>query len=301
MIHTVEDNLFLIDLDQAREGFRDFISSWLLITPTHTILVDPGPRSTIPVLKEALDRLAIGRIDHILLTHIHIDHAGGVGLLLDDFPGAMVTCHSRGVKHMIHPEKLWKASQKVLGDLADLYGEIAPVPEHHIGFSNDIPLGSQTICVVETPGHAPHHLSFLLDDILFAGEVAGVTCPVPDGLYLRPTTPPVFNPTVYKNSLERVASLNAGVICFAHYGMRHDVDHVIDAALAQIDTWHDIVRRHYRMAGSFFEERVFDDIVNNDPLMAHFTDLPGDIRYREREFSLNSIRGIRQYLDEKDT
>ena len=117
--------LVCIDLDQPQlEGFRQFISSWLCVTDRCTVVVDPGPLSTIPHLAAELRRHGVDHIDYILLTHIHIDHAGGTGALLREFPGALVICHPEGIRHMIAPEKLWEGSQKVLGQLAEVYGEI---------------------------------------------------------------------------------------------------------------------------------------------------------------------------------
>ena len=104
-----------------------------------TLLVDPGPASTIPYLVERLDELGIRTIDYILLTHIHLDHAGGTGQLLRHFPGAKVNCHPKGIPHMVAPQKLWEESIKVLGKVAEAYGEMAPVPESCISFRDSDP------------------------------------------------------------------------------------------------------------------------------------------------------------------
>ena len=109
-IHKKSKNLFLIDLDQKLPGFRKFISSWLYTKDHKNIIIDPGPTSTIPVLEKALADLNIHKVDYILLTHIHIDHAGGTGLLLSKFPDSKVLCHPMGIPHMINPEKLWQGS-----------------------------------------------------------------------------------------------------------------------------------------------------------------------------------------------
>src|SRR6056297_1613601 len=112
-------NLTCIDLDQPdHEGFRRFISSWLHRDKRLGFLVDPGPLSTIPHLLAELDKAGVERLDLILLTHIHIDHAGGTGALLDRYPEAKVVCHPDGIPHMIDPAQLWQGSLKVLGDLA---------------------------------------------------------------------------------------------------------------------------------------------------------------------------------------
>ncbi|OPZ55723.1 MAG: Alginate biosynthesis sensor protein KinB [Synergistetes bacterium ADurb.Bin520] len=114
-MRQIRDNLYLIDIDQALEGFRKFISAWLYRVNGATILVDPGPASTIPCLVERLKGAGVERIDHVLLTHIHLDHAGGTGHLMQHFPGARVNCHPKGIPHLAAPQKLWEESKKVLG------------------------------------------------------------------------------------------------------------------------------------------------------------------------------------------
>src|SRR5690606_16752620 len=128
-----------IDLDQpSLEGFRQFISAWLVRGEKGTFLVDPGPLSTIPRLLADLGRLGVKRLDYVLLTHIHIDHAGGAGALLAAYPGARVICHPEGSGHLVNPERLWQGSRKVLGPLAEAYGEIVPVPEQRLGVAEEI-------------------------------------------------------------------------------------------------------------------------------------------------------------------
>lgn len=110
------DLLTCIDLDQpSLEGFRQFISCWLYQDEKLCFVVDPGPLSTIPVLLKELQKQQVKSLDYILLTHIHIDHAGGTGELLRTFPQTKVICHPNGIKHLIAPEKLWAGSKKFSG------------------------------------------------------------------------------------------------------------------------------------------------------------------------------------------
>ena len=296
MIHECGNNLFLIDLDQPREGFRHFISSWILLGTCGAVLVDTGPRSTIPVLKQALRELGITKIPYILLTHIHIDHAGGTGLLMNNYPEAKVICHPKGIRHMVQPEKLWESSRQVLGPLAELYGEIAPIPPERIAFQDTVELESGPVKVLQTPGHAPHHLSFLAGDRLFAGEVAGVTCPVERGFYLRPATPPVFDLETQMRSLERVASLDISTVCLGDYGISRDPQSMFRHAKAQIPRWLGIMETHLREKSEISEEIVFKELLARDPCMQGYHLLSEDIRKREREFISNSIRGMKGYL-----
>jgi len=104
--------------------------------------VKTGDDKRIPILPEALEEMNVRHVDYILPTHIHLDHAGGLGFLLKHYPGARAICHRKGIPHLIEPAKLWEASKKVLGDIADLYGELVPVPEGNIDFKSDIPAGA---------------------------------------------------------------------------------------------------------------------------------------------------------------
>ena len=158
-MNNADLNLSCIDLDEPRlQGFTRFISSWLWQSEGLNFLVDPGPLSTIPHLLGELQKKGVARLDYILLTHIHIDHAGGTGELLRRYPEARVVCHPKGIRHMVNPEKLWQGSLKVLGHVAEVYGEIIAVPEENIFFADEVADGR--IKVYLTPGHAQHHLCF---------------------------------------------------------------------------------------------------------------------------------------------
>ena len=298
-IHHIRDNLHLIDLNEPLEGFRKFISTWVYKTDGVTLLVDPGPASTIPYLVERLDELGIRTIDSILLTHIHLDHAGGTGQLLRHFPDAKVNCHPKGIPHMVAPQKLWEESKKVLGKVAEAYGEMAPVPESCISFRERIGLGGVSVETLETPGHAAHHVSYRVGDILFAGEVGGVYIPLDDGFYGRPATPPPFQHETFRNSIAKAATLDVSLVCLGHYGCRQDVAAVFERARKQLDFWVATVERHFKAGGEPFGEIVLADLIANDPDMAGWHSLPKDIQARERNFCFNSIRGIRGYLTKK--
>jgi glyoxylase-like metal-dependent hydrolase (beta-lactamase superfamily II) len=290
------ENVHLVALNQPLKGFRNFISSWILTLHDLTIVVDPGPRYSIPILMDALEKQSVKRIDYILLTHIHIDHAGGAGLLLKHYPDAQIICHPKGISHMIDPTKLWEGSKKVLGNIARVYGEIEPVPEKNICYRNHIEVGKTVVHVLQTPGHAPHHLCYQINDILFAGEVAGINYPIENSLYLRIATPPVFDYDVYLNSLKKAAAADVSHICFAHYGHRQDVKNVFDTAFDQLENWMATVEKHYRAGTEHFEKIVFEELLKNDRGIAHYHALPEDIQEREKYFSLNSIRGMQEYL-----
>ena len=299
--HQPMENLYLVDLNQPLEGFYNFLSSWIYRRDGFTIVVDPGPRSTIPVLLEALKRQNINKLDYILLTHIHIDHAGGVGIMIEQFPDVKVICHHKGISHMVDPAKLWEGSRKVLGNVAEIYGKIAAIPEKNLSYQDSIELGSAVIKVFETPGHAVHHLSYQIDDLLFLGEVAGINYPSDDGLYLRLATPMPFIYEVYRSSLEKAASIDVSHLCFGHYGYRQDVKKVFDTALNQLNYWMATVEKHYRLKSEPLEETIYEELLKNDCALSLYHTLPIEVQSREKFFSFNSIRGMLDYLKKRDS
>lgn len=283
-----------IDLDQpSLQGFRKFISSWLFCDNGLTFVVDPGPLSTITHLLAELGRLGVTQIDYILLTHIHIDHAGGTAALLAAFPQAQVICHPEGIRHLVDPEKLWQGTQKVLGRLAEVYGEIVPVPAERISFREKI--GNAQVWM--TPGHAQHHLSFQFEDLLFAGEVAGVHYPLAQGIFMRPATPPRFILEVAQNSLAKMIDLKPQRLVFAHYGLVENAGKYLRIARSQLDLW---VRGVAATAGVAQEEReaaIIAWLLAHDEWYRNVELLPEDIRARERYFLGNSLRGLIEYVD----
>lgn len=296
-IYQKTDNLFLIDLDQQLEGFHKFISCWIYTKNDIIIIIDPGPASTIPVLVKALQKLHIHTIDYILLTHIHIDHAGGAGALLPKYPAARVICHPKAIPHMVNPEKLWQGSLEVLGSVAEAYQPIVPIAETKMSFQSKIIVEDKLIIdVIETPGHAAHHMNFLIDGFLFAGEVAGVNFPLKNDFYLRIATPPRFIYDVYKNSLYKAAQLECDAICFGHYDMRSDVSRVFDAAKEQLHLWIETIRASYKRNNNVQPVEIFEDLLSTDRCMTTFKTLEPDIQKREQYFALNSIKGMLEYV-----
>jgi len=290
------NNLICIDLDQPTlEGFRKFISSWFYRGDGFTVLVDPGPLSTIPTLCKELRRQGVEHIDYVLLTHIHIDHAGGTGALLQEFPEATVFCHPDGIRHMIAPQKLWEGSRKVLGAVAEAYGEIVPVAAERIRFEESI---AQTgIRTFLTPGHAQHHCSYLLDDFLFAGEVAGVRYDIPGGIYMRPATPPRFILDVALDSITRMIVLAPRRMTFAHYGLvENALDH-LRIAHNQLLLWVRGVAETATAVEAERETTFFAWLMERDEHFRNFDRLPIDIQARERNFFGNTLRGMAEYVD----
>lgn len=291
-IQSISENLFLIDLDLPLLGFRRFISSWVIKADDRAIVIDPGPCATVPMLCDALKELGIKGIDYILLTHIHLDHAGGCGDLRAQYPESTVVCHPQAVDHLADPERLWHGSVKVLGDLARTYGEPTPVDREKLCPGCDIQWKGYRIESLETPGHAFHHMSFFFEDIVLAGEVAGVRIPSGNPPYTRPATPPPFQPEVALRSISKVLEHSPERICYGHYGIMDDAVSVLENAHEQIKLWLDIIEGRRDKGLELDGEEILEEILARDPGVQSFHQLEPDIRERETYFIKNSIKGM---------
>ena len=195
---------------------------------------------------------------------------------------------------MIDPAKLWQGSLKVLGKTAEAYGEIIPIPAEKIDFAESI--GDTGIRTYLTPGHAQHHCCYLANDLLFAGEVAGVRCEVPQGIYMRPATPPRFILEVALDSIQRMIDLAPRRMIFAHYGLVEDALTHLKIGKSQLQLW---VKGAAATEQYVEEERVqafYDWLIKRDENFALIDQLPKDMLGREREFIGNSLRGMAEYV-----
>ena len=191
------------------------------------VLVETGSQSSVPVLLAALDDLGVAPADlaGVVVTHIHLDHAGGVGDVARAFPGATVYVHEKGARHLADPTRLVDSAARVYGPLLDsLYGRLDPTPPerlHVLADGEEIRIGPDRVLVaVDSPGHAKHHVAVhdSVSGILFAGDAVGVR--LPDAGVLRPATPPPdFDLDQALHSLARFAERRPSGIALAHYGL----------------------------------------------------------------------------------
>ena len=262
--------IYRLDPDIPIPGYAGFITPWLVLEGDRSVLLDPGPACGIPSLLGMLRDLGISRLDYVLLTHVHVDHAGGVADLLAAYPEAKVMAHPRGVPHLIDPTRLQESTISTLGEVGRAYGPIRPLHPASV-----LPEGEEIdgFVVVDTLGHAPHHRSYVYRPgsiqcgsrrggsarggsaqgryaqdgptqcgstqggsmrVLFSGEAAGVLL---GAGYQRPATPPRFVYDVYRKSLDLLAGLGASVVCCGHFGASCEAGQVIERARQQLSLW----------------------------------------------------------------
>ncbi len=209
------------------------------------VLIDPGPSSCLPTL---LDALGDERPRALLLTHIHLDHAGASGSLVERWPDLEVYVHEIGAVHMVDPERLLTSARRLYGeDMDRLWGDFLPVPEANI---REL-LGGETLRdgfeVAYTPGHASHHVSYLHEGTAFVGDVGGVRID-PTALTIPPTPPPDISLEAWHESIELIAAWRPERLAITHFGAYTDVDAQLSQLGVRLDTWAERVRTEDRDA-----------------------------------------------------
>jgi glyoxylase-like metal-dependent hydrolase (beta-lactamase superfamily II) len=225
------------------------IAALLIESAGSRALVDPGPESTLPSLRAGLTGrgLAVEKLDAILLTHIHLDHAGATGALLQENPSLKVYVHEFGAVHMIDPSRLLASAGRLYGgDLLTLYGECKPVPEGNLrpllGGEN-VRIGETELETFYTPGHASHHLTFWdgQSQTAFVGDTAGIR--VQGDTFLLPATPPPdIDVAIWNQSLDAIASRGPERIFLTHFGFIENPSEHIRLYKMKLEEWTELTR-----------------------------------------------------------
>jgi glyoxylase-like metal-dependent hydrolase (beta-lactamase superfamily II) len=234
----------------TRMAGRTRLTSAYLLAGSEPALVETGPTTSVEAVTAGLASLGLGPGDlaHFIVTHIHLDHAGGVGRLAAGFPKATVWVHDRGAPHLADPEKLVQSAARVYGPdrLRELFGPVDPVPRERlrsVGDGDRIDLGDRALDVLYTPGHASHHVSLVdsLSGALFTGDALGIH--LPGVRVLRPATPPPdIDVEQGIESIERIRTRARGVLLFSHFGPVVEVDELCSLAVSRLRKWAGIVR-----------------------------------------------------------
>ena len=199
-------------------------------------LFDCGPTATLPALEEGLAAhgLALEDIRHLLLSHIHLDHAGAAGSLVRRHPALTVWVSEIGAPHLVDPSRLERSARRLYGDLFDsLWGELAPVPEGNVRIASGNVLGWESF---PTQGHASHHVSYFLNGTLLAGDAAGVR--MPGASYVLPVSPPPdVDVEAWHATAAAMRARNPDRLALIHFGLHDDVAVHLDRLEQELDRW----------------------------------------------------------------
>lgn len=288
------------------KGEENILGSYLFNGQNELAIIDPGPTSTADALLKQMSASGFAPQDvtHILLTHIHLDHAGAVGSLLQKMPRATVYVHTKGAPHLIDPTRFIASARRIYGSqMDDLWGEFLPVPEDRIQTieSGDIlNIASRRLEVHYTPGHASHHVVFF--DVhtgeLFAGDIAGVR--LQQVSYVRPPTPPPdLDIEAWSTSIDQLKQLRPDVLYLAHYGPVDNPAPHLEHLREKLLSWGRLV------LNAMHEKKSEQEIVHQftttiEPELLRITGDPQTIRrYDLMSGSKMSVQGYIRYWTKK--
>jgi glyoxylase-like metal-dependent hydrolase (beta-lactamase superfamily II) len=296
------NDVFMMD---TRMGGYEAITSSYLIRGSKPCLVETGTARSAPVVIEQLVALGVGPADlgTIVVTHIHLDHAGAVGDLAEAFPDAQIVVQERGARHLADPSRLLASAHRVFGEAMDrLFGDLRPTDAARIvsiAEHGQIDLGDgRFLAAFHNPGHASHHIG-LVDSAtgdLYTGDAAGVY--VPETKDVRPATPPPdFDLDLTLNSLQAMREVGPTRLLFSHFGPVTDIDETLDASVDELHFWVDAVRTARKItpeldhAVAMVRER---DRARHPELFTH-----PDLLAKQEELSgtAANVAGIMRWLD----
>jgi len=297
----LNNHLYLIDLKPLE--IESFIASYVLKGSVSTAIIETGPTCSIPNLLAGLREIGIANedVNYVAVSHIHIDHAGGAGTLLQHLPNAKLLVHAKGAPHMVNPEKLWDASKQVLGEIAILYKEIQPVPENRVvtpvdGTIFDLGGGVQ-LKVLETLGHASHHLAFFESAgmEIFQGDAAGIYIPKLD--VTMPTTPAPFHLEMTVASIQKIADMTPKRLCYTHFGLVDNAVNRLKAYTMQLKLWEKTISEALNEGDNL--QAMYEKILENDPQMRVAAEFIKNHMVLRRGVVMQNIQGFVEYLKKK--
>ncbi|MDY6854654.1 MAG: MBL fold metallo-hydrolase [Thermodesulfobacteriota bacterium] len=245
-IMSISESVYLFDTKAF--GMSSFTSVYLVIGK-EKVLIETGPTTSSLQVLNGLKKLAIDpkEITHLILTHIHLDHGGGAGTLLQVMPNAKVIVHENGMRHLVDPSKLVNSSRRVFGDLIDKwYGKVVPIEENRIlpvkgGEILDIGDGHR-LEMINSPGHSFHHICIYLEKIkgLFTGDAAGVFFHESEAL-IPTTPPPEFDPKINIETIKGFINKDIDSLLFSHFGEAKNVENTLNKSIKYLIKWDKLV------------------------------------------------------------
>lgn len=292
-------------LDTLMGGYEG-ITAGYLIRGSRPCLVETGTATSAGRVVDQLDQLGVGRDDlvTVVVTHIHLDHAGGAGHLAEAFPSATVVVHEAGARHLADPSRLMASARRVFGDgvVADVLGELRPTPGERIrslGDVGSIDLGDgRRLDGFHAPGHASHHVG-LVDSLtgdLYVGDAAGIY--VPDTEDIRPATPPPdFDLELACRSIQRFRELAPTRLLFSHFGPVSDVGSTLDRSEEELRLWVELVAQT-RRDGLTVDHAVGQVVERTQQRYATFLADPDRVaKFEALSSTAANVAGILRFLD----
>jgi glyoxylase-like metal-dependent hydrolase (beta-lactamase superfamily II) len=275
-------------IDLRHQGHERTIAAYLLDTEDGPALFDCGPATTVDALKAGLAEHGVQLADvrHLLLSHIHLDHAGAAGVLVREHPALQVHVSGIGAPHLIDPRRLERSARQLYGDTFDtLWGELAPVPLQNIRVVDKDVLGLQCF---PSPGHASHHVCYLAGDgTLYAGDAAGVRLQ-PDRTVLPPTPPPDFDLEAWNRTIDEIERRGPSRLALVHFGIAEDPGPHLAELRQRLADW-------TARVGEGVTEEEFGESVRND-----VTATGGDVETYERAMPFwQSYAGLKRYWEKR--
>jgi glyoxylase-like metal-dependent hydrolase (beta-lactamase superfamily II) len=273
-------------IDLLHAGAARTVGAYLLDTSEGLSLFDCGPSSCIPALKAGLAERGVELRDlrYLLLSHIHLDHAGAAGSLVREHPGLQVWVSEVGAPHLVDPSRLERSARRLYGDSFDeIWGELAPIPEENVRVADGRAAGLE---VFAAPGHASHHVCYFDGATLYAGDAAGVRIQ-PSRSVLPPTPPPDVDVEAWHRTLEQIERRAPERLALTHFGFADDVGRHLAELRGRLDTW---------------ARRVEEGATETEFAAAARADLPeeeADAYDRAMPF-WQSYAGLRRYWDTRE-
>jgi glyoxylase-like metal-dependent hydrolase (beta-lactamase superfamily II) len=278
-------------IDLRHQGCEHVIGVYLLDTDDGPALFDCGPASCVPALKEGLASrgFELHDIRHVLLSHIHLDHAGAAGVLVREHPSLQIHVSEAGAPHLIDPAKLEASARRLYGDTFDtLWGELAPTPAGNVNVVGERVLG---LACFPTPGHASHHVCYLdRDRTLYAGDAAGVRIQ-PNRLVLPPTPPPDVDLEAWRDSLDEIERRRPERLAVVHFGVADDIERHLGELRTKLAALAELVE-----AGA--SEEAFVRAVADELEAVEAADRES---YKRAMPAWQSYAGLKRYWEKRDS
>jgi glyoxylase-like metal-dependent hydrolase (beta-lactamase superfamily II) len=292
--------IFLCDLKPA--SISHFVASYI-VKSKKIAVIEAGPSNSIPNLLSGLREIEVNveDVDYVLISHIHLDHGGGAGRLLDSLPRAKLVVHSNGATHMENPRQLWRRSKRALGKIAEIYGEPLPVARDRIvatteGMRFDLGHGVE-LTAIETLGHASHHQSFYEKKSrgIFVGDIAGIHLPGSHGAI--PITPPPFCLEEALASLAKLKRSQPELLYYSHYGHAGAALERLQAHQTQLRLWASVVKEKLKDGADLVE--IEREIVKRDSFVNQTHDYIKNHTILGRGIISQNIQGFMDHFRSK--